>query len=96
MRTLLRMGHPTLLKSAEPINQFGTPWLNELVREMWEVMHSDNGVGLAAPQIGESVRVVVLAYPDPYNKRGVPPIPPTVMINPVLIPLGKETEADWE
>lgn len=73
MKQLLRMGHPVLLQVARPITEFGTPWLKELIDDMWEAMHSDNGVGLAAPQIGESVRVVVLAYPDPDNKRGVLP-----------------------
>lgn len=96
MKTLLRMGHPVLLKSAQPVSEFGTPWLKDLIREMWEAMHSDNGVGLAAPQIGESVRVIVLAYPDPNNKRGVPPIPPTVLINPVITPIGVDMEEAWE
>ena len=94
--TLLRMGHPLLLKMAEPIMEFGTPWLQELADDMFAAMHSDNGVGLAAPQIGESVRVVVLSYPDPNNKRGIPPIPTTVLINPVLTPVGIEQDEDWE
>lgn len=95
-KTILRMGHPVLLKTAEPILEFGTSWLRELADDMFSAMHADKGVGLAAPQIGESVRVIVLAYPDPNNKRGVPPIPATVLINPILTPVGDEQEEDWE
>lgn len=96
MRKLLRMGHPILLKTAESITEFGTPWLGDLVEDMFAAMDAEKGVGLAAPQIGESVRVVVFAYPDPNNKRGVPPIPATVLINPVLTLVGNEQEDDWE
>jgi len=95
-RTLLRMGHPILLKSAEPIQEFGTLWLRDLADDMFAAMHAEKGVGLAAPQIGESVRIIVLAYPDPDNKRGIPPIPATVLVNPVLTFVGDEQEEDWE
>ena len=96
MRHLLRMGHPTLLKVAEPVAAFGALWLRELVEEMVAVMDAEKGVGLAAPQIGESIRVIVFGYPDPNNKRGIPPIPATVLINPVLTMVGDEQEDDWE
>jgi peptide deformylase len=96
IRTVLRMGHPVLKKVAAPVERFGEPGLIELVRDLDDTMRELNGAGLAAPQIGISLRVVVFEvalnprYPD------VEPVPHTVLVNPVLEPLGDSMAEDWE
>ncbi len=90
------MGHPLLRKVAAPVTAFGTRELLELVRDMDDTMRSLNGAGLAAPQIGVSLRVVIFEvtrnprYPDAGE------VPYTVLINPELTPLGDDTEDAWE
>lgn len=95
-RTVLRMGDPRLLQRAEPITNFGSRELDALLADMRDTMHELDGVGLAAPQIGVSLRVVIFEvnanprYPDAES------VPQTVLINPVLTPLSDEMEEDWE
>lgn len=95
-RTVLRMGDPRLLQRAEPITNFGSSELDALLADMRDTMHELDGVGLAAPQIGVSLRVVIFEvnanprYPDAES------VPQTVLINPVLTPLSDEMEEDWE
>jgi peptide deformylase len=91
------MGHPLLRQVARPVTEFGTPELRELVRDMDDTMRSLNGAGLAAPQIGVALRVVIFEvrhnprYPDAGD------VPYTVLVNPELTPLGGgETEDGWE
>ena len=97
IRTILKMGDPRLLRVAQPVTAFDTPALHQLVNDMRETMQAVNGAGLAAPQIGEDWQVVIFGsgernprYPDR------PIVPPTVLINPVITPLGAEEEDDWE
>jgi peptide deformylase len=97
IRQILRMGDPRLLRRAEPVRAFGTPELAALVDDMYDTMKAADGAGLAAPQIGVGMRVVIFGtgeviarYPD------APPVPPTVLINPVLNPMGSEQDEDWE
>jgi peptide deformylase len=88
------MGDPRLLDVARPVEAFDTPELHRLVGDMKETMLSENGVGLAAPQIGESLRIVVFGF-----DAGLPEaeeLPYTVLINPVLAFPSEETEDDWE
>lgn len=95
-RTVLRMGDPRLLQRAEPITNFGSRELQALLADMRDTMHELDGVGLAAPQIGVSLRVVIFEvnanprYPDAES------VPQTVLINPVLTALSEEVEEDWE
>lgn len=95
-RPVLRMGDPRLLQRAEPITNFGSHELQALLADMRDTMHALDGVGLAAPQIGVSLRVVIFEvnanprYPDAKS------VPQTVLINPVLTPLSDEMEEDWE
>jgi peptide deformylase len=90
------MGHPLLRQVAEPVARFGTPELRNLVQDMDDTMRALNGAGLAAPQIGVSLRVVIFEvrqnprYPD----AGV--VPYTVLVNPRLEPLGDDMEDGWE
>jgi peptide deformylase len=97
IREVLKMGDPRLLTVAEPVRRFGTPELEQLLEDMRDTMRELNGAGLAAPQIGVGLRVVIFGseeanarYPDS------DPIPPTVLINPTLTPLSDEMEEGWE
>jgi peptide deformylase len=96
VRQILRMGDPRLLQVSAAVTDFDTPALHALVSDMLETMAAANGAGLAAPQIGEPVRLVIFGgapsprYPDAET------VPATVLINPLLEPLGVEQEDDWE
>jgi peptide deformylase len=96
IRAVLRMGDPRLLQNSEPVARFDTPELHELLRDMRDTMAHLNGAGLAAPQIGVGLRVVIFGvhanprYPD------VEEVPDTVLINPKITPLADEEEEGWE
>ena len=95
VRPLLKMGDARLLRVARPVPAFDTPALHALVQDMRDTLRHENGAGLAAPQIGEDWQVVLFGnvnsrYPD------APPVPPTVLVNPRLTPLGDEQEDGWE
>lgn len=96
VKTVLRMGDARLLQCAEPVDQFDTPQLHALLKDMRDTMQALNGAGLAAPQIGAGLRVVIFGvqansrYPDAEN------IPETVLINPVITPIGEQIEEGWE
>ena len=96
IREVLKMGDPRLLAVAEPVREFGTPALENLVADMRDTMQDLNGAGLAAPQIGVGLRVVIFGMD--YNPRypEAAPVPYTVLINPQLTPLGDEMEDGWE
>ena len=100
IREILRMGDPRLLRVSAPVRDFGAPALRALVDDMFETMQAASGAGLAAPQIGVPLRVVIFGYADPdmRNPRypDADPVPQTVLINPVLEPLTEETEDGWE
>jgi peptide deformylase len=97
VREILKMGDPRLLRVAQPIRDFDTPALQALIADMRETMAAANGAGLAAPQIGEDVQLVIFGTDAP-NPRypDAPPVPRTVLINPQIAPLGSEEEEDWE
>lgn len=92
---ILRMGDPRLLRRAQPVTDFG-PALGELVARMREVMLAHQGVGLAAPQIGVDLRVVVFGMAASPRYPDAPEVPQTVLVNPVLTPLSDEEEEGWE
>ena len=97
VREILRMGDPRLLRVAQKVSAFDTPELDALVSDLRETMAAVNGAGLAAPQIGVDLQVVIFggtAHNPCYPDR--PLVPPTVLINPVIEPLGHEEEEDWE
>ena len=91
-RTLLRMGDPRLQLRAAEVREFGTPALDALLRDMFDTMQSAGGVGLAAPQIGESLRVVIFGFERSERYPDAASVPRTILINPVLTPLGVEEE----
>jgi peptide deformylase len=96
IREVLRMGDPRLLQRAQPVEHFGTPELDELLRDMRDTMAHLNGAGLAAPQIGVGLRVVIFGVKSNPRYPRVEEVPDTVLINPVLEALGGEMEEDWE
>jgi peptide deformylase len=96
IREVLRMGDPRLLERSKEITQFGTPELEALLQDMRDTMAHLNGAGLAAPQIGVGLRVVIFGVKANPRYPGVEEVPDTVLINPVLTPLGDELEEGWE
>ena len=97
IHTILKMGDPRLLRVAQPVTAFDTDELHALVRDLFETMQSVNGAGLAAPQIGVDLQLVIFGSPERnprYPDR--PLVPPTILINPVITPLGIEEQEDWE
>jgi len=107
IKTVLRMGEPCLLLKASPVKQFNTPELHDLIQDLEDTMQAMNGAGIAAPQIGVSLRVVIFGQKPQIdqntgeeNKNPRYPdadaVPYTVLINPVLTPVGDGMESDWE
>lgn len=97
VRDILKMGDPRLLRVAQPVPAFDTDELHMLVRDMFETMHAVNGAGLAAPQIGVDLQLVIFGT-DTVNPRypDAPPVPRTVLLNPVITPLSDAEEDGWE
>ncbi|MCK9687444.1 peptide deformylase [Scleromatobacter humisilvae] len=96
VREILKMGDPRLLRIAKPVEQFDTPEMRELIADMFETMKHANGAGLAAPQIGVDLQLVIYGYDSNVRYPDAPPVPKTVLINPVITPLD-DTEVDgWE
>ncbi|GKS91164.1 MULTISPECIES: peptide deformylase [unclassified Acidovorax] len=97
VQNILKMGDPRLLRVAQPVTEFDTDALHLLVRDMLDTMEAVNGAGLAAPQIGVDLQLVIFGS-DRKNPRypDRPLVPRTVLLNPQITPLGDEEEEDWE
>jgi len=97
VREILKMGDPRLLRVAQKVQQWDTDALHLLVTDLLDTMRSANGAGLAAPQIGVDLQVVLFGS-DERNPRypDRPLVPRTVLVNPTITPLGEEEESDWE
>jgi len=96
VKEVLRMGDPRLLQVARPVERFGTPELQALITDMEDTMQSLNGAGLAAPQIGVGLRVVIFGMTANPRYPDAEPVPRTVLINPEISPLDGELEEGWE
>ena len=96
IREILKMGDPRLLRIAEPVENLGTPELRALIADMFETMHAVNGAGLAAPQIGVDLQLVIFGFGQNQRYPDAPPVPETVLINPTITPLDATEEEDWE
>jgi len=96
VRPILKMGDPRLLRPAEPVADFATPELKILIEDMFDTMASAGGVGLAAPQIGVGLQVVIFGFERSQRYPEAEPVPSTILVNPVIMPLGDEEEEDWE
>ena len=96
IRPVLKMGDPRLWQQARAVEAFGTPELLALIDDMRETMSHLNGAGLAAPQIGVDLRVVIFGIEDNPRYPDAESVPFTILINPVLTPLSEELEDGWE
>ena len=96
VREILKMGDPRLLRIAKPVEQFDTPEMRELIADMFETMKHANGAGLAAPQIGVDLQLVIYGYDSNVRYPDAPPVPKTVLINPVIAPLDDAEVDGWE
>ena len=96
VRTLLRMGDARLLQPAVPVGEFGTPELAGLVEDMFDTMAAHGGVGLAAPQIGVGLQVVIFGFERSERYPDAAPVPRTILVNPVITPLTEDREEGWE
>jgi peptide deformylase len=96
VRDILKMGDPRLLRVAEPVTQFDTPQLRALIADMFDTMHAANGAGLAAPQIGVNLQLVIYGFKNNPRYPDAPQVPETVLINPVLTPLSEQQEEAFE
>ena len=96
VREILKMGDPRLLRVAEPVRQFGTPELDALIADMFDTMHHADGAGLAAPQIGVNLQLVIYGFRQNQRYPDAPPVPETVLINPVLTALSERKEEEFE
>jgi peptide deformylase len=96
VREILKMGDPRLLRVAQPVKAFDTPELHALVADMFDTMHAADGAGLAAPQIGVYLELVIFGFQRIVRYPDGPPVPETVLLNPVITPLSDEEEMGWE
>ena len=96
IRDVLRMGDPRLLEPSRPVGTFGTPELAALLQDLRDTMAAYNGAGLAAPQIGVPLQVVIFGVARNPRYPDAEPVPYTELVNPVLTPLGDEMEEGWE
>lgn len=94
--SIIRMGDQRLLQVAEPVWELNTAELNVLITDMVETMKTAGGVGLAAPQLGISQQVVIFGFEQSPRYPEAPPVPLTILINPMIAPLSNEEEDGWE
>jgi peptide deformylase len=96
VRDILKMGDARLLRVAQPVRAFDTPELYALVDDLFETMHAVNGAGLAAPQIGVDLALVIFGFKQNTRYPDAPAVPETVLINPVITPVAEDEEEGWE
>ena len=95
-REILKMGHPTLLEVAKPVEKFNTSELDSIIEDMIDTMKENDGAGLAAPQIGLGMQLVIFGFDSNERYPEADQVPFTVLINPVITPIGNEEEDGWE
>ena len=96
VRQVLRMGEPLLFKTADPVMAFGTEELKQLIEDMFDTMAATGGVGLAAPQIGVGLQLVIFGFEKSERYPDADSVPQTILINPIITPLGDGEELGWE
>lgn len=96
VRKILCMGEPLLFEVAEPVTDFSAPELHRLIEDMFDTMRAAGGVGIAAPQIGVGLQVVIFGFEKSDRYPNAEAVPETVLINPVITPLGEEETPGWE
>ena len=95
-REILKMGHPTLLEVSKPVEKFNTSELDSIIEDMIDTMKENDGAGLAAPQIGLGMQLVIFGFDSNERYPEADQVPFTVLINPVITPIGDEEEDGWE
>ncbi len=93
---VLKMGDPRLLRQAKTVENFGSPELRGLVDDLFDTMQAEGGVGLAAPQIGVDLAVVVFGFVQSARYPDAAPVPRTALVNPEIVVLSSEQEEGWE
>lgn len=96
IREILKMGDPRLFRVAKPVDDIQHPMLNAIIADMYDTMHATMGVGLAAPQIGVDLRVMIFGFDFNPRYPDALPVPVTTLINPWLEVLTSDTEEGWE
>ena len=96
VRKVIKMGHPLLLERAKEVESYATPELDSLINDMKDTMADLNGAGLAAPQIAQSLRIVIFGVEANPRYPDVESVPETVLINPEITVLDSEKEPGWE
>ncbi|MEM7564834.1 MAG: peptide deformylase [Pseudomonadota bacterium] len=96
VREILKMGDPRLLEVSQPVSDHEISKLGTLLDDMWDTMAEANGAGLAAPQIGVMKRIVIFGYQENPRYPDAPPVPETVLINPVITTTNEDMNSDWE
>ena len=96
IREIIKMGHPTLLEVAKPVEKFNTPELDSIIEDMIDTMKENDGAGLAAPQIGLGMQLVIFGFDSNERYPEADQVPFTVLINPVITAIGNEEEDGWE
>ena len=96
VREILKMGDERLLRIAQPVRAFDTREMRQLIADMFDTMHAANGAGLAAPQIGVDLALVIFGFRRNDRYPDAPPVPETVLINPTITPIGEAEEEGWE
>lgn len=96
VREVLKMGDPRLLRIAEPVQVFDTLELKKLVIDLFDTMVATNGVGIAAPQIGVNLQVVVFGFEENVRYPDEDAVPETILVNPVITSLSEEMDELWE
>jgi peptide deformylase len=96
LREILKMGDPRLLRIAQPVVDFNNAGLDALIADMFDTMRGAGGVGLAAPQIGVDLQLVIFGFDASDRYPDAPPVPQTILCNPLITPLSDEQEDGWE
>jgi peptide deformylase len=96
VREILKMGDERLLRVAKPVERFGTSELEALIEDMFETMEAASGVGLAAPQIGVDLALVIFGFKQSGRYPEAPAVPHTILLNPTIEPLSSDEEEGWE
>jgi peptide deformylase len=96
VREILKMGDARLLRIAQPVREFDTPALHALIGDMFDTMEAANGAGLAAPQIGVDLQLVIFGFERNARYPDAAPVPRTVLLNPSITPLDGQVVEGWE
>jgi len=98
IREILKMGDPRLLRVAPPVpeSMIGGAELDALIADMFDTMHHAGGVGLAAPQIGVDLQLVIFGFEHSERYPEAPEVPRTILLNPLITPLSQDMEEGWE